>query len=284
MKKLIALSVGLLSTAAFAQDFLDLNYFTPKNNFEYTTQYSHSKVDYRIHDDAGNVSSLVKINGDIFSNKLTYGLTEKLRLGLGMDIAVEGEAEKEKYHGPSDMKAIAEYRLFTDGEYFIDANGGYQLSTERQTNHNYRDGHDILNIGASMGQKKNNHEWRMRGDLNYHFWGKNNGVKNNPYANFDLITKYQYRGIENFALGLGMDWEYLGEKTTRASGVKQVTDTDSILAFSAFAKYALNKSANLEAGYRIQMRYELDSELGPNKETAKFREGSTCYVGAKLKF
>lgn len=287
MKKIFALGLGLMTSAAFAQEVLELNRFFKKGEFEFNSKFTHEKYDFSDE----NSGPRTYIRSQILTNKLTYGLSDNLRVGLSHEIATDRSSKtsgvKSTEIGPNDLKAVAEYRAFTDGETFIDFFGGFQLSTEKKTNShhgNFRDGHSILNFGAAWGQKLGKNEWRMSGDFLYHFYGKEVGQNTNPYTTFFLDTQYQYRPQERLALGLGMDWEYLGEITTKTPSGRHVQDTDSILAFSAFLKYEIYRNIALEGGYRIQMRYELDSEYQGNNRTDKYREGSTCYVATTIKF
>lgn len=284
MKKTLLIFLGLVSTGASAQDFLSLNYFTEKNHFEFSGFYTNASSDYKVFDNAGNSLNQINERSNIISSKLAYGLKENIKIGLNLDLALDGSRNNFEYHGPSDLNAFAEYRVFTDGEFFIDSILGYQLSTARESRRNFQEGHDVITLGASLGQINNFHEWRMDGELKYHAWGRTSEGRNNPYANFNLLTKYQYTGIKKWALGLGMDWKYLGEKTLKTDSLITVIDTDSVLGFNTFAKYFLSDDVVIEAAYRILMRYELDSEAGALVTKTKYREASSCYLGAKVKF
>lgn len=287
MKKIFALGLGLISSFAFAQNVMELNRFFKKGEFEFNSKFAHERYDF--HDE--NSGPRTYVRSGTLANKLSYGITNNLRVGLAHEIATERTFKtsgiKNTELGPNDLKALVEYRAFTDSKTFIDFFGGFQLSTEKKENahhSNFREGHSVLNLGAAWGQMLGKHEWRMSGDLLYHFYGKEVGQNKNPYTTFFLDTKYQYRPQEKLALGLGMDWEYLGEITTKTPAGRHVQDTDSILAFSAFLKYEVYKNIALEGGYRIQMRYELDSEYLGMTSTDKYREGSTCYLGTTIKF
>lgn len=287
MKRIFVIALSFVSTASFAQDVMELNRFFKKGEFEFNSKFSHEKYDFRDE----NSGPRTYVRSDVLTNKLTYGLSDKTRVGLSHEIATDRSAKTSGVRstelGPNDLKVLAEHRIFDDSKTVIDFFGGFQLSTEKKqnTNHsNFRDGHSILNLGAAWGQVLGKNEWRMSGDLLYHFYGKEMGQNTNPYATFFLDTKYQYRPHNKLAVGLGMDWEYLGEITTKTPSGRKVQDTDSILAFSAFAKYEVYQNIALEGGYRIQMRYELDSENMGNKTTDKYREGSTCYVATTIKF
>jgi opacity protein-like surface antigen len=321
MKTKLAVVLALSSTAVFAQDLQlgDLNFFQKKGSVQWNTEVSMSKFEETQVDQPANIDTETKTNA--WSNEITYGLSDKFRVGLAVDYAFKNETEasqngvsgkKFNNNGLSDFSIVSAYRLMSD-KVFVDVLGNFTAAigdrkegtsdaTESKDG-NYKQGHHSFDLGVAAGQKMGKFEWRAGAGIRYRFEGEfeqkgigDPSIKVDTDARLDMSLngQLQYRPLPKLAINVGADWTKVGEQKgdiTAPDGTKikiNIT-TDSLLTSNVVVKYNLSDSILLNAGYRFTTSYDSDTKLKLDDGSSvkiKYEDtkSSTIFIGASFLF
>lgn len=322
MKKSLAVAMALASSTVLAQDLQlgDLNFFQKAGSYQLNTQLSMGQGEFSEKNEDGTYDIETKQN--IWSNSLTYGVSDKFRIGLGVDYALKNEQEntgvpagdtKSKAiddKGLSDFSIVSAYRLMSDKVY-VDlladltiAMGDREEGSSddvKSKDGNFKQGHHSLDLGAAVGQKIDKFEWRAGAGVSYHMSGDYDALSvEGPKTTVDTDSRMdmvvsaqaQYRPMTKLAIALGVEWTKVGEQELEAKvdGEKiEVTEESSTqMAWTAEAKYNLSDSILVNAGYSIISLSDLDvkqkNQDGTSKSTIEDNKASVVTIGASFLF
>jgi hypothetical protein len=321
MKTKLAVVLALSSSAVFAQDLQlgDLNFFQKKGSVQWNTEVSMSKSEDTQIDPSGNIDSETKTN--VWSNEVTYGLSDKFRAGLGVEYAFKNEietsqngvnAKKINEDGLSDFTILSAYRLMS-GNVFVDVLGNFTVAIgdkkagaaddNDSKDGNYKQGHHSLDLGVAAGQRMGKFEWRAGAGVLYRFDGDmkqksideaSQKVELDSRLDMSLNGQIQYRPIPKLAINLGTAWTKVAEQygaIKNADGSKIEADVTSYsqLTTNVTVKYNLSDSILLNAGYRFNTSYDYDVKLKFDDGSAgkiKYEDlkSSTVFLGASFLF
>jgi opacity protein-like surface antigen len=317
MKTKLAVVMALSSSAIFAQDLQlgDLNFFQKKGSVQWNTEVSMMKVEEKNKTDSQDY----EIKTNVWSNEVTYGLSDKFRLGLAVDYAFKNETEettsgstrkKVENDGLSDVTIVSAYRLMS-GNIFVDLLGKFTAAmgdkkegtsdASESKDGNYKQGHHSLDLGVAAGQKMGKFEWRAGAGVVYRFEGEiesleigNPSTKADTDARLDMSLngQIQYRPMPKLAINVGADWTKVGEQkgdvTTAAGKIGVTIPSHSILTSNVVVKYNLSDSILVNAGYRFTSSYETDFKVtlpdGTTGESETEFKSSTVFLGASFLF
>jgi opacity protein-like surface antigen len=319
MKTKLAVVLALSSSAVFAQDLQlgDLNFFQKKGSVQWNTEVSMTKVEKK--DKSASIEDELKTN--LWSNEVTYGISDKFRLGLGIDYAFKNETENTKVpagddkikdinnDGLSDVSIASAYRLMS-GNIFVDVLGNFTVAigdkksgTSDYTDSkdgNYKQGHHSFDLGVAAGQKMGKFEWRAGAGVLYRFAGefdqKNIGesstnINTDSRLDMSLNGQLQYRPMPKLALNIGADWTKIGEQKgdLKDSGdkIKITAASHSILTSNVVVKYNLSDSILLNAGYRFTNTFDNDLKIKTPGGTGEIKgesKSSAFFLGGSFLF
>jgi hypothetical protein len=305
MKKLLPLVV-LASTSAFAQDLQlsDLNFFQKKSSVLVNTAVNLGTSESK----SGDPSETDKGKSTVWSNSVTYGLSDKLNVGLAFDYALKNETKEEGSKayddkGLSDFTITGAYRLKDSGTY-VDLIGGLTIGTgdkefgaasDAETKSgNFNQGHSSLNVGVAAGQKINSFEWRSgliidhhtSGDIkSYEIGSEPVKIKSDSFTDYVLFGQGQYR-MDKFVVGLNLNYRMNADRKLKPAGEDKATvESHSVLTTGVTARYDLSSTIVLNAGYSMVNSYDIDTkEADGSKTVQKDNKASVVSVGATLLF
>jgi opacity protein-like surface antigen len=317
VKTKLAVVLALSSSAIFAQDLQlgDLNFFQKKGSVQWNTEVSTSKMEGK---EKNQSTDDFETKTNVWSNEVTYGISDKFRLGLAVDYAFKNESEfttlndkKIENEGLSDLSIVSAYRLMS-GNVFLDVLGNFTVAmgdkkegisddTDSKDG-NYKQGHHSIDLGVAAGQKMGKFEWRAGAGVIYRFAGEienlnmeGSSITLNTDERLDMSLngQLQYRPMPKLALNIGADWTKIGEHkgdVTAPDGTKidVARSAHSILSSNVVVKYNLSDSILLNAGYRFITSYDYDvklkSDSASDKSDIEDIKSSTIFLGASFLF
>jgi opacity protein-like surface antigen len=319
MKTKLAVVLALSSTAVFAQDLQlgDLNFFQKKGSVQWNTEVSAAKFEEKI---INQDTEEYEIKTNVWSNEVTYGISDKFRVGLAVDYAFKNETEDKSSgsdiknvnnDGLSDFSVVSAYRLMS-GNLFVDVLGKFTAAigdkkvgtadaTESKDG-NYKQGHHSLDLGVAAGQKMGQFEWRASAGVVYRFEGETKGLNigaasatldTDARLDISLNGQLQYRPTSKLAINAGIDWINPGDQKglySAPDGTKLefTVKSPSPLTSNVVVKYNLSDSILLNAGYRFTNSYDFDTKYKSDSTSGKSKNQdnklSTLFLGASFLF
>lgn len=318
MKKLTVALALATTTGAFAQDLRlgDLNFFQKQGSIFWQTSLDYSTVDSE-EKSAGDKYEYERTRTS-FDNTVTYGVSDRFNVGLGLNYAFINDVENSKVpagntkgkdaemDGLSDVSIVGNYRLLNK-DLFVDLVAGLTVSLgdaeiafnddAKVTEGNNYQGHHSLRLGVAAGQKlQNNMEWRAFLGADHHFSGdaELKSGSNKFDADTDSFTNWlasvdgQYR-MNNWAFNLGLDYVVTGDQTRefKESGtkVKQDLETDNHFRIRLAAKYNYSDNMLVSIGYQATTSHDVEVKETPNsKATEEFDMAHRFVLGAQFLF
>ncbi len=315
MKK-FAVVLALASSSAFAQDLMlgDLNFFQKAGSWYYNTDLAYARGESEV-DNAG-AKDEYRTGSIVWNNAVTYGISDKLNVGLGVDWAlrnatshekasVGGKDKKTSSDGLGDFSVLGNYRLKSDDVY-VDLVGGLTLGfTDAETavgtaagesEGNTNQGHHSLDLAVAAGQKmSNNMEWRASLGVDYHLSGEGSQVTkgaadadydSDSYMNWVASVAGQYRMNNTWAFAANLDYVIPGDQTLEFDAPTGDVDveTDNVWNLGLVAKHNFSSNALVSLGYSLTSGYEQDEKNGGATTTEDFDMGHTITLGGQFLF
>jgi opacity protein-like surface antigen len=321
MKTKLAVVMALASTSVLAQDLKlgDLNFFQSKGSVQWNTEVSMTKSEFSAKEGSNTASDFeTKLN--VWSNEVTYGISDKFRVGLAADYAFKNEQDdttsgstdkKIDSDGLSDFSVVSAYRLMSNNLY-VDLLGKLTVAmgdreegdsnTTTSKDGNFKQGHHSLDLGVAVGQMISKFEWRAGFALGYNFAGEYDELSigsakttHDTDARLDMTLngQVQYRPTSKLAVGLGTSWTKVGEQKGefKDAGDKfdETINSHSILSSNLVVRYNLSDKMLLNAGYRFTTAYDYnlkEKEADGTTTKIKFEDNksSTVFLGASFLF
>ena len=297
--------LAVISTSAFAQDLMlsDLNYFQKQSSVLVNTSLNLGSSESKLSNE--------KTDGDstVWSNAVTYGLSDKLNLGLEFDYALKNESKSgtdkaTDDKGLSDFTVTGAYRLMDSGTY-VDLIGGLTVATgdrengssnaTQSNNGNFKEGHNSVELGTAVGQKNGQFEWRAGLSIDHHLSGDYKDLDaaggaaetndTDSYTNYSVFGQAQYR-LDKFVVGLNFDYTMNGEqvRTEKSSSTKTTIDSYSTLTTGVSARYDLSSTVVLNVGYAMLNNFDIEGTQGTTAFKQEDNKASVVAVGATLLF
>lgn len=313
MKKFTVALALCATSGVFAQDLMlgDLNFFQQAGSVRWNTELDYSKVDSEENKDEYTRA------GINFNNAVTYGISDKLNVGLGLNYTLKNEVTNDKVaagpkdkkttsDGLSDVTVLGNYRLM-DQQYYVDLVGGLTLgltdaevafgTPAGESEGNNNQGHHSIALGAAAGQKINtNWEWRAFLGLDYHMSGeitevqkgqKSQDVDTASFIDWKLSVDGQYRMDNKWAFAAGLDYILPGEQTlefTAANGGDEDIDEDAHFRIRLAAKHNLSDSMLVSLGYDMTSSHDVESKSTGGKNTVELDAAHRFVLGAQFLF
>lgn len=315
MKKLTVLLALAASTSAFSQSMLgDLNFFQDKGSVLWGTELDYAKVDSELK--ASGAKDEYSNKSMNWNNAVTYGISDKFNVGLGVSWALDNTTTHEKASsgtkdkdtssdGLSDFTVLGNYRLM-NGSLMVDLVGGITLgftdaelaqgTNAGESEGNNNQGHHSVNLGVAAGQDKGAWEWRGLLGLDYHLSGDGAYVTSGSSdadfesdSHLDWVASLagQYRTSDKWAFGADLTYRILGDRTydwDTAGADDTDLESDSTFTIGLRAKHNLSKTMLLSLGYEMTPGYDVEEKQGGTTDTYEYDATHRVVLGGTFLF
>jgi len=317
MKKLTVVLTLASSFSAFSGDLVlgDLNFFQKKNAALLSTSlnYSYSTFEEVSATFGSNDFEASSIH---FTNSLTYGLSDKTNVGLGVNYALRNRTYFEnppsginelrtQEEGLSDFTILGNHRIW-DENFFLDVIGGLTLGFGNKevafgtqngvTEGNNYQGNHSLNLALATGQKReDNWEWRSFAGFDFHFAGKgdliDDDISSTEYdsdrsLNWKLGGTVQYRTNYNWALAASLDYTIVDrlKLDTGFANSDLELESDNYFKLGFIGKYNVSEFILINLGYDFVPRYDVSVTRGTDERERENGAGHKLSAGAQILF
>jgi hypothetical protein len=306
MKKFFAMLVLLTMGQVKAEElkFGDLNYFFQQGQFNLRSNLN------LVVEESQDDGSTVEVEGYFLNNRLTYGLTDRVNLFVGVNYLYEVDTRPEgenaiKTQGLQNPNLGIDLRVLEQNESGFNFDVGSVVHVNLMDQEvgsnapkeegnlinpllsNYSDPRSAIELNARLGKKWNEaNEFYVLTAAKYNLKGEydllgetTSTVELDSSIDYRIGAFYQYRPVNEFMMTLGLEASHFGRVEGDVEGDDLEKDAHLDLQFSFVAKYLITENFIARLNFAQDRRSDFDYEIGGTSFEMKKRRSRSFGLG-----